>query len=317
MKDILDKLKIEIDSEEIASEKRERLIEIHDELLNQFEKIEFQHLRSINDKSISVNVLKATVEQLEAQKILVIEKTQEIENNLKNLKQAYEELEQYTQIASHDLKSPLRTIGNYAQLLSKRFKIVLNDEGQDYLNQILRGVKHMAEIITELLEYSKSERNSNAEVIDIHGVIHSVVIKLIEQKGYEEINLIIPAEHIEIIGHKQDIETIFTELINNALKFRSSESPYVFIEAQKESKGTIQFSVADNGVGLDEIYSEKAFLPFQRIAYLDRPGVGIGLAKCKKSVMKHGGQIWYQKNKMNGTTFFFTIPSIDTKKIVQ
>jgi two-component system, chemotaxis family, sensor kinase Cph1 len=317
MREILKQLKKEIDTDEITADKKAKLVEIYRNLSWQFEKYEFQHSRNINDKSISVNILKATVEQLEAQKILVLEKTQEIERNLNDLKQAYEELEQYTQIASHDLKSPLRTIGNYAQLLSKRFKIVLNDEGQEYLNHILRGVKHMADIITELLEYSKTERNSNAENIDIQSVIHEVVVKLIQQKGYDELHLIISAKPIEIIGHKQDIETIFTELINNAIKFRSQKPPCIIIEAKTETKGTVLFSIADNGVGLDEKFNEKAFLPFQRIAYLDRPGVGIGLAKCKKSVLKHGGQIWYKQNRLSGTTFFFTIPAIEAGKLIQ
>lgn len=316
MKELLKELLEEIDCEGITDVKKNKLLEIHNNLLRQFEKKEFQHLRSINDKSISVNILKATVEQLEAQKKIVIEKTEEIENNLLSLKQAYEELEQYTQIASHDLKSPLRTIGNYAQLLSKRFKIVLNEDGQEYLNHILKGVKHMAEIITELLEYSKTERNSYAEIINIQSVIHSVIVKLIEEKGYDELSVVIPSKKLQIIGHKQDIETIFTELINNAIKYRSTVSPLVFVEAKQLEKGVMQFMVSDNGVGLDEVYQEKAFLPFQRIAYLDRPGVGIGLAKCKKSVMKHGGQIWYQRNKLNGTTFFFTIPAIESKKIL-
>ena len=165
MKEILEELKQEIIESELDKDSKERFLKLYTAIKKRSERLDFQYLRSENDKNISINILKSTVEELTQQKELVLQKTKEVNQNLESLKNSFEELEQYTQIASHDLKSPLRTIGNYAQLLSKRFSNVLTNEGNDYLRNIIQGVKHMSEIISELLEYSKLERNKNIENI--------------------------------------------------------------------------------------------------------------------------------------------------------
>ena len=99
-------------------------------------------------------------------------------------------------------------------------------------------------------------------------------------------------------------------LIENSVKFRNGMAPHILISAQPlDNLATWQFSVKDNGVGLDESYHEKAFQPFQRLTNRERPGSGMGLAICRKVVRLHGGDIWYNRNHNDdGTTFHFTIP---------
>ena len=307
----IENLKREIELLSLEETEKQRIYKMIRDISKQQEKLLFQNLRSENDKSISINILKRTVEELTEQKELVIQKTLALEENLTVLKESYVELEQFMQVASHDLKGPLRRIGNFGQLLEKKFANVLNNEGTSYLKNIVEGVKHMSEIITDLLEHSKLDRETLTENINLHDLIQEILSNLEKEYSQSGITVYVPYKNLTIVGHKHNLMQIVKELIQNAIKYRSEAAPIIVVNVEdntEKEEWTISFR--DNGVGLDEIYHDKAFLPFQRIDYLDRPGYGIGLANCKKSVTKHGGKIWYQKNNFVGTTFSFTIPYI-------
>jgi signal transduction histidine kinase len=99
---------------------------------------------------------------------------------------------------------------------------------------------------------------------------------------------------------------VFQNLISNAIKFRTDQQPIINISAT-QNKNYWTFTVSDNGIGLDETFKEKVFLPFQRIDGNKVKGTGIGLAICKKIVLMHKGEIWYKSTPNKGTTFHFTI----------
>jgi light-regulated signal transduction histidine kinase (bacteriophytochrome) len=169
----------------------------------------------------------------------------------------------------------------------------------------------MSGIITDLLEHSKLDRETLTESINLHDLIHQVLEDLEEKYILSGISVYVPYKNFMVIGHKYNLMQVFKELILNAIKYRSENVPVIIIDLDADlEKEEWTISFCDNGVGLDETYLDKAFLPFQRIDFLDRPGYGIGLADCKKSVTKHGGKIWYRKNNTVGTTFFFTIPFV-------
>jgi light-regulated signal transduction histidine kinase (bacteriophytochrome) len=304
-------LKREIELLTLEESDKKRIDKIIREIEKQHEKLLFQNQRSENDKSISINILKRTVEELTEQKELVLQKTLALEENYEILQESYTELEQFMQVASHDLKAPLRRIGSFGQLLEKRFASVLSTEGTSYLKNIVEGVKHMSGIITDLLEHSKLDRETLTESINLHDLIQEILSNLAMGCISSGLSVYVPYKNFTIIGHRHNLMQIFKELIINAIKYRSETAPIIVINLDnniEKEEWTISF--CDNGVGLDEMYQDKAFLPFQRIDFLDRPGYGIGLADCKKSVTKHGGKIWYRKNNVVGTTFFFTIPFV-------
>ncbi len=304
-------LKREINALNLNVVEKQRLDKMIRDIEKQHEKLLFQNQRSENDKTISINILKRTVEELTEQKELVIQKTLELEENYAILQEAYIELEQFMQVASHDLKGPLRRIGSFGQLLEKRFAKVLNSEGTSYLKNIVEGVKHMSGIITDLLEHSKLDRETLTESINLHDLLQQVLENIEQEYKSSGIVVYVPYKNLTIIGHKHNLMQVFKELVINAIKYRSDATPIVIVNLEANTeKGEWTISFCDNGVGLDEMYLDKAFLPFQRIDFLDRPGYGIGLADCKKSVSKHGGKIWYRKNEQAGTTFFFTIPFV-------
>jgi light-regulated signal transduction histidine kinase (bacteriophytochrome) len=290
-----------------------------------YARMDFLHRRILKDKSITINILKETVVELQTQKDYVVTvneqllqqkdllevQSEKLTKNLNALQMSYSELELFAYIASHDLKSPLRNIGSYAQLLRRRYRGKLDTDADEFIDFIVNNAQMMNNIIGDLLVYSRVDRDKDLAKANLGRLIELVKHNI--RDTILENNAVIDWGELPTLWvHRSSIIQLFQNLIENAIKFRSDEAPHIRIDAQKrESDGQWQISVTDNGVGLDEAYQEKAFLPFQRINHRDRPGSGMGLAICRKVVRLHGGDIWYKKNKVEedegGTSFHFTI----------
>lgn len=313
------------------------------DMLNQLRQVEkayiraeFSMKRTLKDKAIIVNLLNKSIEdlqqqqeiveqtntqlfqqkaeieiknrELEKQKALIEDHSVKLKENIKELERSYSELEQFSYIASHDLKSPLRTIASYAQLLQRRYKGKLDPTADEFINFIVTGASHMNNIICDLLEYSKTGRRDDGFCpTNLNNTLE--VVKFNLRNEIQENQAIVQHTPLpELIVHKSSMMQLFQNLVGNAIKFRKLEqAPVIDIRSQKEAQYW-HFVVKDNGVGMDETYQKKAFLPFQRLNNRDRPGTGMGLAICKKIVKMHNGDIWYQSALGEGTTFHFTLP---------
>lgn len=217
------------------------------------------------------------------------------------------EYEQFAHIVSHDLKSPLRNIGSYAQLLKRRYQSSLDDDAHEFLDYIVKNAELMNVFLTDMLELSSIVRDNDRETLDLNQVMNRVRSDL--QFAIFKNEAEIEVGEMPTLAVYPNVQQLLHHLVDNGLKYRNGRAPRIKIEAQPiDNQQLWQFSVADNGVGLDEIYHEKAFQPFQRIEHRDRPGSGMGLAICRKVVHLHGGRIWYTRNTEGGTTFHFTIP---------
>lgn len=252
---------------------------------------------------------------LEKLKGLNSELEQTVGERTKNLIKANEELmrsnqdlEQFAYAASHDLQEPLRMIGNFVQLLDRRYADKLDKNGKTYINFAVEGVTRMSALIKNLLQYSRAGRKEAVvKVVDIQKIINHKLLDLEQMVKDKNATIVIHDMPKEVTCEPVQIGLVFYNLIVNGLKFNKENQPALAIEA-KELENHWCFSITDNGIGIEEIYKEKIFEIFKRLNRRDEyDGTGIGLALCKKIVYRHKGKIWFDSTLGNGTTFHFTI----------
>lgn len=244
-------------------------------------------------------LIQSTCEEQKARK--------EAEHANKELEQKNKEMEQFVNIVSHDLQEPLRTTTSFVNLLQQQYKDKLDEKSDKYFNFITDASARMRTLIKDLLDYSRIGAQKKFVPVDCNVIIQEVLADL--GNAIDEAHAIITTDELPVItGYRTEIKQLFQNLIINAIKFRKKDTvPGIKISA-KNFDDYWQFSVKDNGIGIEEQYKEKIFLIFQRLhtrtAY---EGSGIGLAHCKKIVEIHGGKIWLESIPEEGTTFYFTI----------
>jgi len=243
-----------------------------------------------------------------AQEIEILEKSQELERSNK-------ELEQFAYVASHDLQEPLRMVASFTQLLERKYKDKLDDKAQEYINFAVDGAKRMQGLIDDLLTFSKTGlKDVPKSTVDLNKVCQHVIrdlgVLISESNAIVEIGLM-----PEIYANETQMNQLFLNLIGNGLKYKSERSPIIKVDVQKIGEGQWQFSVTDNGIGIDKQYFNKLFVIFQRLhTRKEYKGTGIGLALCKKIVENYNGRIWVESIVGHGTTFYFTLINEEVKK---
>jgi PAS domain S-box-containing protein len=220
------------------------------------------------------------------------------------------ELESYSYSISHDLRAPLRAILGFSQILSTRHKLSLNNEGRQYVDYIVEASIRMEQLINDLLDYSRLGRKSiSIHTVQLHSILDSI-IRDFKQKT-EEINarILIGKNLPEIQGDESLLRQIFTNLIENAINYRRTDTMLeIKIDFTLEANKII-IAVADNGIGIPGEHWEKIFNIFQRLHNDEKhPGTGIGLATVKKSVNMLNGEIWVNSIVGKGSTFFIQLP---------
>ena len=218
------------------------------------------------------------------------------------------ELEQFAFIASHDLQEPLRKILAFGERLGTKYREKLDEEGKDYLIRILNASKRMQQFIRDLIQYARvATRPEPLDTLDLRETVMEVISDLelkIERIGANVEVFELPA----VKGEKSQIRQLFQNLIANALKFHGEEQPHIKIYSRRTDHDCLIF-VEDNGIGFDEKYLDRIFVPFERLhgksAY---EGTGMGLAICRKIVERHGGSITAKSKPGEGSTFIITLP---------
>lgn len=220
------------------------------------------------------------------------------------------ELENFAYIASHDMKEPLRNITSFAQLLSRDLQKQKVDNAHEYINFIITGAKNMNALIEDLLEFSKV--NTQALKMDEFDPIIAVeAIKSDLHHFLKESKTQISCTDFPktILADKIKFKQVLFNLINNGIKFQKEGSIPLIEISCKEKREAWEFSVQDNGIGIEEKFFEKIFLLFKRLhAKESFAGTGMGLAICKKIVERHGGEISLKSKLGEGTIFSFSIP---------
>ncbi len=226
-----------------------------------------------------------------------------------NLKRSNEDLERFAYVSSHDLQEPLRTIVSFTQLLERRYKGQMGREADEYIDYIVDAGKRMQALINDLLEYSRvTTRGGEITESDSEMALEQAISNLrsqLEASGTAVTHDPLPA----VLADPPQLVQVFQNLISNAVKYRrEDEPPKVHVSAERRN-GYVQFSVADNGIGIEPQYFDRIFVIFQRLHGREKySGTGIGLAVVKRIVERHGGAIRVESEPGKGATFFFTLP---------
>ncbi|MBX2834936.1 MAG: CHASE domain-containing protein [Micavibrio sp.] len=219
------------------------------------------------------------------------------------------ELERFAYIASHDLQEPLRKIGGFIERLELHFADQLQSDvkAQQYMTFVVGGVVRMRELILGLLEYSRvTTTEDKVQKLDANEIVASAVDTLSDT--IDENDAQVFYENLpQVYYDKVMLTQLFQNLIGNSIKYRSDKPPEIHIKA-KENEGFWEFSVQDNGMGMEEKYLERIFEMFQRLHRKEEiSGTGIGLSLCQKIVERYGGKIWVASEEGKGSQFYFTI----------
>jgi signal transduction histidine kinase len=215
----------------------------------------------------------------------------QVQASAEELRRSNAELEQFAYIASHDLQEPLRKVASFCQMLERRYAGQLDERADQYIYYAVDGAKRMQSLINDLLSFSRVGRSTAAfKPVDLNvtvaGALSDLETRLNEVQGEVQSD-----ELPTLPGDPGLLRQLFMNLIGNALKFRSEQTPRVQITAER-SGSFWRFTVKDNGIGIDPRYAEKIFAIFSRLhAREDYEGTGIGLALCRKIVEFHGGTI--------------------------
>lgn len=242
--------------------------------------------------------------------------TEALDEQAVELRRSNAELEQFAYVASHDLQEPLRKVASFCQLLEKRYGDKLDERGTEYIGFAVDGAKRMQLLINDLLAFSRVGRLNAAHAeVDLNATLDTGVANLaaaIEETGAEIVRPDQPLPNI--VGDPTLLAMLWQNLIGNAIKFRKPDTrPRIVIECERGTgnhEGEWFFSVADNGIGIEEEFADKVFVLFQRLHGRDSyTGTGIGLAICRKIVEHHGGAIWIDTAYTDGTRFRFHLPT--------
>ncbi len=227
----------------------------------------------------------------------------------KQIEDKNKELEDFTNIASHDLREPLNSIISLTELLMLKKSDNLDEEGMKMLDYISKSSSRMSEMIIGLLEYARLGDSKELVLTDLNELIKIVLLDL--DSSVKEANAEIQVEKLPTLHvYAIEMKSLFQNIISNALKYKKKDvSLKISIVAKPVKEGWV-FGVSDNGIGIPEAQKEKIFNLFHRLHRKNEyDGTGIGLAHCRKITELHNGKIWVESELGNGSTFYFFIPA--------
>ena len=231
------------------------------------------------------------------------------------LMRSNESLAEFAHIVSHDLKEPLRTISGFVRLISRYLEKqgLMQDEIEEYVAYIKGGTHQMDALINDVLAYSKlNTQEKEFGTVDMTQVIGNVN-RTLAKAIYESEAQIKISGITAIHGDKLQMEQLFQNLISNAIKYRKDDDDLRIQIGCTQHGNMMKYYVRDNGIGIAQEHFDKVFQAFKRLhSKAEYEGTGVGLAICKRIVDIHGGNLWVESEEHVGTTFYFTLPKVQT-----
>jgi signal transduction histidine kinase len=222
----------------------------------------------------------------------------------------YEDLENFSHIVAHDLKSPLSGIIGTSELLTTYYKDKLDSEGNEFLENISLSGKRMVALINDLLNFATAGKvDYSAEPISMNKLLNDIIDDLDYNIKEKNTKIIIQQDLPALRCDPIKLSQVWRNLISNSIKYNDKPDPEIEVGiAAYNEPGHFCFFVKDNGIGIKKDYLEKIFDPFQRATSDSRfEGTGIGLAIVKRTLEFHNGKVWAESVPGQGTTFYFTL----------
>ena len=225
-----------------------------------------------------------------------------------DLRQVTHELEAFSYSVSHDLRSPIRAITGFSNILINEHLPALPEEVQHHLLRIQAAAQRMGQLIEDLLQLSRINRHPLRRASVNLSEIAQEIAAALWQGSSRQVEFRI-ADDLVATGDPRLLRTALEQLIANAWKFTGKlAAARIEVGVQEPPEGRV-FYVRDNGAGFDMSYVDKLFGVFQRLHRTDEfEGTGIGLAIVQRIMARHGGRVWAQGSPDQGATFFFTLP---------
>jgi len=238
---------------------------------------------------------------------VVEQRTVDLKNANAELKRSNEELERFAYIASHDLKEPLRNISTFTQLIKKEINGNTNEKLDSYIGIVDGMTEQMYFLVNGILQYSKIANAKDFKPVDLNLVCTKVQEYLKVQIAEKDANIKIDALPT-IMANEAQVFQVFKNLIENAVKYTTCCQPKIQVK-YREGKQAHEFSVEDNGIGIDEKYLDQIFEMFNRLHNRSEfKGAGLGLSIVKKIIHDMGGELSVESTPGEGSSFNFSLP---------
>ncbi|HWK53218.1 MAG TPA: ATP-binding protein [Hyphomicrobiales bacterium] len=249
----------------------------------------------------------------------VEERTAALHHYSLELKRSNRELQDFAFVASHDLQEPLRKIRAFGDRLSD-VEHGLNAQAEDYIRRMQNASSRMSGLIDDLLSFSRITTTAKPFLpVDLHEVIDEVLDDL--ELSINESDAQISIEPLPTIeADRFQMRQLLQNMLGNAVKFRQPDREVVIkVQAHIDpEENQLRLRIVDNGIGFDENYKDRIFMPFQRLhGKGEYPGTGIGLAICRRIVERHSGTITVTSTEGQGSVFTVTLPLSQTQTTLE
>lgn len=239
---------------------------------------------------------------------------EELERRTRELSRSNEDLQRFAYAASHDLQAPLRMIGNYNQRLANMDS---NAESEPLIRGIADGIRRMQTLIQDLLEFARVGSGPARPAIrcDCNALLDLALQYL--RGRITETDAKISSDPLPIVmANDARLLRVFQNLIGNALQYCHGQ-PEIHVSAQREDDDWV-VSISDNGIGIAPEYHDQIFGLFKRLhSYDEYSGSGMGLAIVKRIIESFGGRVWVDSQPGRGSTFYFSLPSVEVAAVIQ
>lgn len=219
------------------------------------------------------------------------------------------ELEAFCYSVSHDLRTPLRSIDGFSQILLKKHQGQLDATGMDYLERVRRASQRMGHLIDDMLQLSQVTRGElKREQIDLSKIAQEVAEGLHKAHPERTVGFALQKD-LTVHADRGLLRIVMDNLLGNAWKYTGKKAEAEIEFGVSDIDGERTFFVRDNGAGFNMEYAHKLFGAFQRLHGANEfEGTGIGLATVQRVIHRHHGKVWAEANEGQGATFYFTLP---------